>query len=142
MSEFQSKKRSTSADPRLVIDCTFFNPGTLLTASSMGRVIVTSIWSMGITPLSMPTTILGKSVLGNTETGMVNAKYPPTSARLAIKKRIGRENRRNQGASACRAALSPRGEDFRGSIAATPYTCHLVLPLSHSFSRLSCHLSG
>ena len=43
MSDFQSKKRSTSADPRLVMDCTLINPGTLLTASSMGRVIVTSI---------------------------------------------------------------------------------------------------
>src|SRR6266481_4517861 len=74
MSEPQSKNKSTSAEPRLVIDRTLVNPGTLLTASSSGRVIVTSIWSMGITPLSTPITTRGKSVLGNTATGMVKAK--------------------------------------------------------------------
>ena len=35
--------RSTSADPRLVTERTFCKPGTLFTASSMGRVTVTSI---------------------------------------------------------------------------------------------------
>ncbi len=74
MSEPQARNRSTSAEPRLVIDRTLVNPGTLLTASSNGRVIVTSIWSMGITPLSTPITMRGKSVFGKTDTGMVNAK--------------------------------------------------------------------
>src|SRR5258706_10751652 len=74
MSEFQSKNRSTSAEPRLVTEVTFLRPGTLFTASSMGRVMVTSIWSMGITPLSTPTTTRGKSVFGNTEMGMVRAR--------------------------------------------------------------------
>src|SRR5437016_3964515 len=37
MSTFQSKKRSISAEPRLVMERTCCNPGTLLTASSTGR---------------------------------------------------------------------------------------------------------
>jgi len=49
MSTFQSKKKIDSADPRLVIDRTFWSPGTLFTASSSGPVIVTIIWSIGIT---------------------------------------------------------------------------------------------
>ncbi len=60
MSTFQEKKRSTSAEPRLVTDQTRSRPGTLFRISSMGRVTVTSIWSMGATPLSTPTTIRGK----------------------------------------------------------------------------------
>jgi hypothetical protein len=56
------------------MDRTLSNPGTLLTASSIGRVMVTSIWSMGMTPLSIPTTMRGKSVSGNTDTGIVKAK--------------------------------------------------------------------
>src|SRR5579885_2589491 len=71
MSTFQSKKRSTSAEPRLVMDCTRCNPGTLLTVSSMGRVMVTIIWSIGMTPLSTAITMRGKLVSGKTETGMV-----------------------------------------------------------------------
>ena len=43
MSTPQSKLRSISAEPRLVIERTSCKPGTLLTASSIGRVIVTSI---------------------------------------------------------------------------------------------------
>ena len=49
------------------------NPCTLLTACSMGRVTVTIIWSIGITPLSMPMTMRGKLVSGNTETGIDRA---------------------------------------------------------------------
>ena len=41
---------------------------------SMGRVTMTCIWLMGATPLSMPTTMRGKLVAGNTATGMVNAR--------------------------------------------------------------------
>ena len=52
MSTFQLKNRSISAEPRLVMERTCCSPGTLLHASSTGRVIVTIIWSMGITPLS------------------------------------------------------------------------------------------
>ncbi len=69
MSVFQSKKRLTSAEPRLVVERTVTRPGTELTASSMGRVIVTSICSTGITPLSMPMTTRGKFVSGKTEMG-------------------------------------------------------------------------
>src|SRR5580698_437162 len=47
MSTFQSKKRLTSADPRLVIERTVSSPGTEFTASSTGLVIVTSICSTG-----------------------------------------------------------------------------------------------
>ena len=43
MSTFQAKNKSTSAVPRLVIDCTFSRPWTLLTASSILRVTVTCI---------------------------------------------------------------------------------------------------
>src|SRR5579863_4052940 len=74
ISTFQLKKRLTSAEPRLVIDLTDSRPGTLFTASSTGRVTVTCIWSMGATPLSIPTTIFGKSVDGKTATGMENAR--------------------------------------------------------------------
>ena len=65
----QSKKRLTSAEPRLVVERTVCRPGTELTAFSMGRVIVTSICSTGITPLSTPMTTRGKLVSGNTEMG-------------------------------------------------------------------------
>ena len=69
MSMFQSKKRLTSADPRLVVERTVTRPGTELTASSMGRVMVTSICSTGMTPLSTPMTTRGKLVSGKTEMG-------------------------------------------------------------------------
>ncbi len=74
MSEPQLKNKSTWADPLLVVDRTLCKPGTLLTASSSGRVMVTSIWSIGITPLSTPMAMRGKSVLGKTEIGTVNAR--------------------------------------------------------------------
>src|SRR5260370_24173039 len=74
MSEPQLKNKSTWADPLLVVDRTLCKPGTLLTASSSGRVMVTSIWSIGITPLSTPMAMLVKSVLGKTEIGTVNAR--------------------------------------------------------------------
>ena len=73
MSTFQLKDKSTSADPRLVIERTSSRPGTLLTASSSGRVMVTSIWSMGITPLSTPTMMRGKLVAGKTAIGSESA---------------------------------------------------------------------
>ena len=74
MSTFHEKKRSISAEPRLVIDCTRSRPWTLLTASSIGRVIVTIIWSIGATPLSTPTSTRGKSTSGKTATGIVMAR--------------------------------------------------------------------
>ena len=43
ISTFQLKNRLTSADPRLVMERTSCKPGTLFTASSSGRVIVTII---------------------------------------------------------------------------------------------------
>src|ERR1035441_4670164 len=46
ISTFQSKNRSISADPRLVMERTCCSPGTLFTASSRGRVTVTIIWSI------------------------------------------------------------------------------------------------
>ena len=52
MFTFQLKNRSTSADPRLVTERTDSSPGTPLTACSIGRVMVTSICSIGMTPLS------------------------------------------------------------------------------------------
>ena len=91
MSTFQLKNRSTSAEPRLVIDRTDSRPGTLLTASSTGRVIVTIIWSIGITPLSIPITMRGKFVSGKTEIGMVKARYPPIRASVIITKMIDLE---------------------------------------------------
>ena len=73
MSTPQLKDRSTSAEPRLVVERTSCKPGTLFTASSIGRVMVTSIWSMGITPLSTPTMMRGKLVDGKTAMGMERA---------------------------------------------------------------------
>ena len=64
MSTFQSNDKSISADPRLVVERTSSSPATLFTASSRGRVMVTSIWSIGITPLSTPMMIRGKFVEG------------------------------------------------------------------------------
>ena len=69
ISTFQSKNRLTSADPRLVVERTVRSPGTLLTASSMGLVMVTCICSTGITPLSTPITTRGKFVSGKTDVG-------------------------------------------------------------------------
>src|SRR5271157_6096418 len=86
ISTFQEKKRSISAVPRLVTDHTYSSPGTVLTASSRGRVTVTSIWSMGNTPLSTPTTMRGKLVSGKTATGMVSARYTPTTTSVRITK--------------------------------------------------------
>ena len=69
MSTFQSKKRLTSAEPRLVVLRTVCRPGTEFIASSIGLVIVTCICSTGITPLSTPMTTRGKFVSGKTEIG-------------------------------------------------------------------------
>src|SRR5690349_22506048 len=62
----------------------------------MGRVMVTVIWSMGMTPLSTEIKIRGKLVSGNTETGMVKTRYPPSSASVMIRKMTEREWRANQ----------------------------------------------
>ena len=59
MSTVQLKARSTSAGQQ-VVGRFILKTGTLLTAISMGRVIVTSIWSIGMTPLSTPMIIRGK----------------------------------------------------------------------------------
>ena len=40
----------------------------------MGRVMVTIIWSIGMTPLSTAIRMRGKLVAGKTDTGMVNAR--------------------------------------------------------------------
>ncbi len=64
MSTFQLKNKSISAVPRLVIEYKWSSPCTVFTASSSGLVTVTSIWSMGKTPLSTPTTMRGKLVSG------------------------------------------------------------------------------
>ena len=74
MFAFQLKNKLISADPRLVVDRTCSSAGTLFIASSTGRVTATCIWLMGETPLSMPTTMRGKSVLGKTATGIFIAR--------------------------------------------------------------------
>src|SRR5215467_15781705 len=89
MSTFQEKKRSISAVPRLVTLQRWSRPGTLLTASSIGRVTVTSIWSMGNTPLSTPITMRGKFVSGNTAIGIVCARNRPTATIVRITNTIG-----------------------------------------------------
>src|SRR5271155_1941 len=80
MSTDQSKKRLTSAVPRLVVERTTCSPGTLLTASSIGLVMVTSICSTGITPLSTPMTTRGKSVAGKTAIGVWERANQPEFA--------------------------------------------------------------
>ncbi len=74
MSTFHVKNRSISTDPRLVMDWMSSRPWTVFSTSSIGRVTVTSIWSIGATPLSTPTTTRGKSTSGKTATGIVNAR--------------------------------------------------------------------
>ena len=74
MSTFQSKNRLTSAWPRLVMERTVTRPGTVLTASSIGLVMVTCICSRGMTPLSTPMTTRGKFVSGKTLIGTWKAK--------------------------------------------------------------------
>src|SRR5579885_1251068 len=85
MSTFQLKNRSISAEPRLVFERTSCNPGTLFTASSIGRVTVTIIWSIGMTPLSAAIRILGKFVVGKTAIGIWNARYAPKAAMVMIR---------------------------------------------------------
>jgi hypothetical protein len=51
---------------------------------------------MGMTPLSTPMMTRGKFVEGNTETGMVKARYAPTNARVRMRKMIDLEWRTNQ----------------------------------------------
>src|SRR6266404_4073146 len=96
MSTFQLKNKSTSADPLLVTERTSSSPGTLLTAFSSCRVMVTSIWLMGITPLSTPTMMRGKLVVGNTAIGNENASYTPTTASIIIRNMIDFECLVNQ----------------------------------------------
>src|SRR5579862_7578266 len=67
---------------------------------------------MGATPLSMPTTIRGKSVDGNTATEIVNARYPPIAINVMMTKITGREKRAVQ----CSAGGLPAGETVDGSI--------------------------
>src|SRR5437588_4919914 len=96
ISTSQVKNRSISAEPRLVTEGTFCKPGTLFTASSTGRVMVTIIWSIGITPLSTPIRMRGKFVSGKTEMGTVNARYTPRIASVMIRKMTEREWAENQ----------------------------------------------
>src|SRR5205823_10368346 len=107
MSTFQLKKRSISADPRLVVDLTSSSPGTLFTASSIGRVTVTIIWSIGMTPLSTARTSRGKLVVGKTATGILNARYPPSAATVRIRKISGLECRANQYEDSGRFTATP-----------------------------------
>src|ERR1700676_716323 len=89
ISTCQEKNKSISAVPRLVIDHTRSRPWTLLTASSIGRVTMTSIWSIGATPLSTPTTMRGKLVSGKTAMGIVSDRYAPTATIVRITKMMG-----------------------------------------------------
>jgi len=96
MSTLQLNERVTSAEPRLVMERTSSNPGTPLTACSMGRVMVTSICSIGMTPFSTPTMIRGKLVVGKTATGIPIAAYTPAMPRIKIRKTMDFECRANQ----------------------------------------------
>src|SRR5437588_9196131 len=46
---------------------------------------------MGMTPLSTAISTRGKSVDGNTDTGMVNARYAPSSPNVRMRKMTGLE---------------------------------------------------
>src|SRR5580698_3219711 len=106
MSTDQSKKRLTSAEPRLVFERTVTSPGTLFTALSIGLVIVTSICSTGITPLSTPMTTRGKLVSGKTEIGTRNAAQTPAMVRAKTKKKTVRVERASQKEEDSGAAIS------------------------------------
>ena len=129
MSTPQLKKRSISADPRLVVDLTSSSPGTLFTASSTGRVIVTIIWSMGVTPLSTARTIRGKLVVGKTETGILKARNPPSAASVRIKKISGLEWRANQYEDSRRFNLLPPPYSFSASLLPSGFASALVILL-------------
>src|ERR1035438_9188176 len=58
----------------------------MFTASSRGLVTVTSIWSMGNTPLSTPTTRRGELVAGTTARGLVSARYTATATSVRMTK--------------------------------------------------------
>src|SRR6185437_9939409 len=107
ISTFQSKKRLTSAEPRLVVDRTVSRPGTEFTASSIGFVMVTCICSTGITPLSTPMTTRGKFVSGNTEIGTRVAAHAPAIVSAAVKKKM-----------ICVDRASQKGRAFGPSVAA------------------------
>ena len=58
--------------------------------------MATSICSIGVTPLSTPTTMRGKMVVGKTATGSVSASYTPTTVSMQIRKMMDFEWRANQ----------------------------------------------
>jgi hypothetical protein len=65
-------------------------------AASSGRVIDTSICSIGMTPLSMAMMMRGKFVVGKTATGSVRPSYTPTAHRTPIRNMIDVAWRANQ----------------------------------------------
>ena len=132
MSWFQSNSRSTSAEPRLVIERTETSPGTAFTASSMGLVMVTCICSTGITPLSTPTTTRGKSVGGKTEMGTWNATYTPATISMAAKKKMVRVERASQKGF---PVLCAPGSWF--DISRPPWPCRPRVRLRRSLDLLS-----
>lgn len=101
MLTFQLKKRSTSAEPRLVVERTEVNPGTELTPSSIGLVMLTSICSMGVTPLSTPMTTRGKLVSGKTDMGTFVAMKMPATVSTMAKKKMVRVERASQKLCSC-----------------------------------------
>ena len=71
-------------------------PGTELTASSIGLVMVTCICSTGITPLSTPITTRGKLVSGKTAIGVLKKPKMPTAVRTNATKKMVRTQRGSQ----------------------------------------------
>src|SRR5437773_492750 len=88
MSTCQLKKTLISAEPRPVAERMVTTPGMSFMASSMGRVIVAIISSLGMTPLSTRMTTRGKLVCGKTEDGMVQAARMPPRHKQAVRKRM------------------------------------------------------
>ena len=81
MSVFQAKLTLMSAEPRLVVERRLRTPGTALIASSIGRVMVASVWSIGRSPASIDTAMRGNGTAGNRPTGRLSpANRPPRMA--------------------------------------------------------------
>ncbi len=80
MSRPQPKSIEICADPRLVAERTSCTPGIARSASSIGRVTVSAVWSAGRLPASRSTTTRGKDTCGNSPIGSDSAATIPASA--------------------------------------------------------------
>ena len=80
------KSTETSVAPRSVVDRTRCTPGTVVIASSRGRVTPISIMAAGRSPASTITTTLGKVTSGRMDTGNDPTIQAPTAHSTRVTK--------------------------------------------------------